>query len=830
MKAKKKQIVTAVSQKCGSLHDNSTCSMLFKVIGVSLQFFTCALIAAVIIIGVHPVHAASISYTYDDAGRLIEADYGEGIKFVYTYDAAGNLLSRRADYFTSTPTPTVTSTPTPTSTPTSTPTGGTTRRVPADYETIQEAVAACIDGDTVLISEGTYTGAANKNIDFGGKAITIKSEEGKGLTVIDCEGDGRAFLFQSGEEADSRLEGLTIRNGYAPEDYGACVYCENSSPVITDCDFQNTMDLWHQCYYGAGIMCWTSSPVINDCTFLKNNAAIGGGGICCTYGSDPVISRCTFIENVGFNLFVDGGGGIYVHSYSDPAINDCTFKNNEGRFGGGIMANFHSNPNIADCRFYRNYAHGSGGGVACEDQSAPTISNCYFSVNSSHSDGGAVVCYDSATPLITYCTFIGNTSSSNGGALMNYGGSDTTVENCVFIDNEGTYIGGCGAVCNWSAITITSCWFEDNRGTCDPEFGPDGGALCLRDQSTLNNCIIVNNYTRLNGGGIHISGGNTEIVNCTLADNLADETLGHGYGLYCENGASVQITNSILWDTEIPDEEIYIEDGTVTVDYSDVRGGWSGPGGNNTNVDPEFASGPYGEYHLDYTSPCLNIGSDLAENICFPISSGEVCMDELGVLADLSTDAGVVDLGYHYPNAAPTPTWTPTVAPTGTAPVETLTPTQGPYTNTPTRTPASPTVTPSITASVPATVTPTQACQQTGVTLEMPAEAFTQGDPCFLWAWVCNQSGGSMSENPLFIVLDVYQEYWFGPSWIFYEEGADWYAESFQHGMNKVIIIDEFAWPENAGSATGIKFHGALTDPDITRLEGSMDTCTFGWN
>jgi YD repeat-containing protein len=37
---------------------------------------------------------STVTYTYDEAGRLIGADYGDGWGVAYTYDAAGNLLSR----------------------------------------------------------------------------------------------------------------------------------------------------------------------------------------------------------------------------------------------------------------------------------------------------------------------------------------------------------------------------------------------------------------------------------------------------------------------------------------------------------------------------------------------------------------------------------------------------------------------------------------------------------------------------------------------------------------------------------------------------------------
>ena len=48
-------------------------------------------------------HAGSIAYTYDWAGRLTKADYGNGKSITYTYDNAGNLLNETASSSTVTP-------------------------------------------------------------------------------------------------------------------------------------------------------------------------------------------------------------------------------------------------------------------------------------------------------------------------------------------------------------------------------------------------------------------------------------------------------------------------------------------------------------------------------------------------------------------------------------------------------------------------------------------------------------------------------------------------------------------------------------------------------
>jgi YD repeat-containing protein len=52
------------------------------------------LLFATVIAVVSPTHAAVISYSYDNAGRLTRVNYGGFVNTAYKYDANGNLLSR----------------------------------------------------------------------------------------------------------------------------------------------------------------------------------------------------------------------------------------------------------------------------------------------------------------------------------------------------------------------------------------------------------------------------------------------------------------------------------------------------------------------------------------------------------------------------------------------------------------------------------------------------------------------------------------------------------------------------------------------------------------
>jgi hypothetical protein len=90
-----------------------------------------------------------------------------------------------------------------------------------DYPTIQAAIDACDSLDVVELLDGVFTGPGNRNLDFGGKTITVRSHsDDPRACTIDCEGVGapydearRGFLFHSGEGPASVIRGLTITRG-----------------------------------------------------------------------------------------------------------------------------------------------------------------------------------------------------------------------------------------------------------------------------------------------------------------------------------------------------------------------------------------------------------------------------------------------------------------------------------------------------------------------------------------------------------------------------------------------------------------------------------------
>ena len=224
-----------------------------------------------------------------------------------------------------------------------------TIHVPDDQPTIQAGIDAASDGDTVLVADGTYTGDGNMSLDFGGKAIVVKSENGPENCIIDCvDGKGIPFFFDKGETSESVVDGFTMKNG------STVIVCLSSFPTIINNILTKN---------GGGIDCFNSSAIIKNNIIAEN-----GFGISC-YESSPLI--------IG-NRISDNGGGIYILCGSSPTIKNNIVANNTAAYGSGIYC--------------------SRGGTYC-DESTPSIINNTIIGNSAE-NGGGIYSYQSS-PMIS---------------------------------------------------------------------------------------------------------------------------------------------------------------------------------------------------------------------------------------------------------------------------------------------------------------------------------------------------------------------------------------------------------------------------------------------
>jgi hypothetical protein len=233
-----------------------------------------------------------------------------------------------------------------------------TIKVPVDYPTIQEGIDAAADGDTVLVAAGTYV----ENIDFKGKAITVTSESGPDVTIIDGNQAGSVITI-IGSGSGTVVDGFTITNGSGTVEgtfyaYGGGIYCIGpSATIMNNVITGNTATGPNASGSGGGIFCGIhSSPmilgnVISNNTVEKGFLPSNGGGICCS--SKAIIANNIITDNKA----PDAGGGIY----GVPNLYNNVIAGNEASVGGGI---FHSEDSgfIENNTIVKNKAD-KGGGV-----------------------------------------------------------------------------------------------------------------------------------------------------------------------------------------------------------------------------------------------------------------------------------------------------------------------------------------------------------------------------------------------------------------------------------------------------------------------------------
>jgi len=252
------------------------------------------------------------------------------------------------------------------------------------YLDIQPAINGAVNGDKIVVLEDTYTGDDNRDLDFGGKAITVHGSDTDDwdvveATVIDCNSGWspahRGFYFHSDEDADSVVSGLTITRGYGDLRYGylpgRAIFCDGSSPTITNCLITDNSANYGLRSDGGGIACYNgASPEISNCIISDNYAKYAGGITC--WNSEPTIRNCLIAGN---SAFLGGGIACYKGEGSlHPEIINCTFSDNSASYGGG-MHNEDSEPNVVNCIFWDDGAV-SGNDEIYNYSADPNFSYC----------------------------------------------------------------------------------------------------------------------------------------------------------------------------------------------------------------------------------------------------------------------------------------------------------------------------------------------------------------------------------------------------------------------------------------------------------------------
>ncbi len=480
--------------------------------------------------------------------------------------------------------------------------------VPADYPTIQQGIDAATNGDTVLVSDGTYY----EQINFlGKKPLMVASEfltdadtnhiastiiDGSQLTNLDS---ASVVYFVSGEDSTSILCGFTVRNGkgtYTTDNYndrqGGGIWISNAgAKIIHNRITHNTVDDTQPgngestcgggigAKYGMGnywIVIADNTIDSNSC--ISTNEYAQGGGIFLSYNTRIIHNIISYNSGRGYQSAQLWGGGIYVAGWPNTIaiIEENTITNNTTK---GL---------VNTC----------SAGVECANVKV------IFSDN-----------------LVADNTIKPGGNGGGAGFLLYQPRAGSVFSRNIFRDNVSNVgIGGGMLVQTNSAFVINTVLFENNYFINN--VAPGGGAFCiLSNPVLLQNNVFTGNQATGSGGALYLDNNlNLQmehfaiLINNSFYDNDAN---GAG-GAICSIKAKPLIFNSVFWsDSANNGQEIFIvTNDTAEIAYSNINAdyvnGYMYDGGGNINEDPLFEDLEL--LSLSQNSPCINTGT--AEYIC----------------------------------------------------------------------------------------------------------------------------------------------------------------------------------------------------------------------
>ena len=299
------------------------------------------------------------------------------------------------------------------------------------FASIQNGLDISYDGDTVLVTAGTYTENINWPMTNGISLIG----SGQDNCIIDGDSSGAVITISDslGGIIDSMtlITGFTIQNGSA-----AGVVFAKSSPKITNCIVDNNLNSIGD---GGGIIIADSSSAIIQNVTISNNISRyqyfvpgpggpryrGNGGGLFIAGSNPKLINVIISDNES----TYHGGGVSVLE-SSPVFIDCIISgNNSGFTAGGFHGIGRLGAHFIGGKIHSNRSTGPGGGVHIDTPGPVDSSHISFTdvdIFLNHagidgggggSDGGGISIGDPIVLNLAGCSIRNNSAQRKGGGI-----------------------------------------------------------------------------------------------------------------------------------------------------------------------------------------------------------------------------------------------------------------------------------------------------------------------------------------------------------------------------------------------------------------------------
>ncbi len=458
------------------------------------------------------------------------------------------------------------------------------------YATLQQAINAAEDGDTLRVSSGVYF----ENVDIDDKDITIVGGYSSDCTITSTD--------------VTRIEGSV--------EHESTLHVSGSTVTLQDLDIA-----WGDSNFGGGLYVGNSRVTLDDVNLHDNHGAYGGG----MYISSNSVLTATGSTYISDNVATDsyGGGGSRIWG-TFIGENGLQINSNCAPNGGGLYipggetyldhAIISSNKAAAD--------DGKGGGVYVAANGIISSTESYFILNSAY-DGGSIYA-DASTVRSEGDSFGWNFAEHYGGAVHLTNNStlhadDLTVGYIFYMPGFtwaywNTAKRGGGIYAKDSTLEIDDSRISINTAQ------ERGGGLCLDDSTLRMTSSVVGRHgdtggnnvsTGYHGGGIALEGGTAVLSDTTIVSNTVSSSFAYGGGIFLVNGA-LTLTNSTVRDHALTGvygygAGIYASDSTIALDHSEILSNTAGNRGggiraygssvkvfNDSTIAYNHADGPGG--------------------------------------------------------------------------------------------------------------------------------------------------------------------------------------------------------------------------------------------
>jgi predicted outer membrane repeat protein len=544
------------------------------------------------------------------------------------------------------------------------------------YATIQQAVNAAQEGDTVRVAAGVYF----ENVDLtAGVAITVEggynstcTAIGRGTTRIEGSpfygstidvsggtvrlrrlqiawGSGTGGGVDARSGAQVALENSDVLHNHGT--YGGGIYVDSTSVVTMDGDsdvrgntasgdgggarvwgalygYDTYSDIYYNCASnGGGVSVLGGTLYLDNSDVYGNEAANAqgrGGGIYVTSGGVVTLTNMAYVY--ALNRAYDGAG---IHADASTVYLDgatTTLRDNEAtHYGGGVyLAN--------GSALYSNGARIGWAGVSTFANEAlrgagiyalnSTVEFAGTIVNNVAADRGGGIYANASTVILDGGHVLSNTAGAVGGGIRMWGASTLVVSGGSTIGYNESLSGEGGAIAAGGTpdIDITDATLLYNSAS------GYGGAIYLGAGTLDVSRAVLHHNSALRGGAIYQTGSAASIVqNSLIYANTTSAAFGAGIRA---EGGGFMVTHVTLADNV--GGAGYSQFGTSSwadnsIAWGNSHGGFGGAfvaascnvdqnGNVGSNVDPQFVGG--GDYHLAFGSPAVDAcGSGISPDL-----------------------------------------------------------------------------------------------------------------------------------------------------------------------------------------------------------------------